>query len=204
MMLMRFNSLNCFEKKEREILALSVQRSFIPLSENATLEEIATRDLEIAQDLAERQADLIIRQSNKDAQDLSDGFLPVDQTAVNLNESFHRFTTLNVDGTQWQFDQTKYNTWLGAKSFSAAQQKFIKRQNDGGAIIAMIAAVNESKTSEQVNAILQDTTMGNIERLLWNGSFVTAKALIQSLPLTIYSQNEIDLVVAEINKSLEE
>lgn len=79
---------------------------------------------------------------------------------------------------QWTLDQ--------------ATQAALQNQNKGATVIARVAAINESKlaaatmSQQTFSALLQDTNVLNIERLLWNGSLVTAKALIQSTDLSAY------------------
>jgi hypothetical protein len=62
----------------------------------------------------------------------------------------------------------------------------LKRQELGNKIIAQVFAVNETKGLDQVGfqAMLENVTLQNIERLLKNGSLRTAKTLIQSLDET--------------------
>lgn len=71
-------------------------------------------------------------------------------------------------------------------------QEGIKRQNLGAQIIAKVFSINESKelTIEQFNAIMSDSTLERIERLLWTGSLRTAKLLIQSLDTIYYTTDE--------------
>lgn len=78
---------------------------------------------------------------------------------------------------------------------SSIEQKVkegLAAQSLGAEIIAKVWAINESKelNAQQFNAILQDQTLQNIERLLWNGSLKTAKLLIQSLDNTYFSNDE--------------
>lgn len=68
----------------------------------------------------------------------------------------------------------------------------LRNQSTGAMIIANVAALNESKlasgamTPQTFTALLADQNVLNIERLLWNGSLVTAKALINSADLSAY------------------
>lgn len=73
-----------------------------------------------------------------------------------------------------------------------AVEKAIQNQSMGATIIANVAALNESKlasgamTQATFTILLADQNVLNIERLLWNGSLVTAKALIQAANLSAY------------------
>jgi hypothetical protein len=92
-------------------------------------------------------------------------------------------------GAQLQLDQ-------------ATNQAMIN-QSTGAFVVARVAAINESKLAAQTmsqqtfNALLADQNVANIERLLWNGSLITAKALIQSVNLSAYyTSDEIAGILA--------
>jgi hypothetical protein len=71
-------------------------------------------------------------------------------------------------------------------------QEGMKRQELGKKVIAAIFAINEVKelSAEQFTAILNDTNLLKIERLLINGSLRTAKLFIQALDNTFYTNEE--------------
>lgn len=81
-------------------------------------------------------------------------------------------------------------------------------QNFGAQLIAKVWALNETKaeannlTQEQFDAILADADLAMIERLLWNGSLKTAKAKIQALSTSYFTQAEKDAFISEINNFL--
>lgn len=79
----------------------------------------------------------------------------------------------------------------------------LKNQSIGATIVATVAATNESKLAAQTmseqtfTTLLADQNVANIERLLWNGSLVTAKSLIQSSNLSAYyTSDEIASILA--------
>jgi hypothetical protein len=79
----------------------------------------------------------------------------------------------------------------------------LKNQSIGASIIANVAATNEMKlaantmSQQTFTALLADQNVLNIERLLWNGSLVTAKALIQATDLSAYyTSDEIATILA--------
>lgn len=67
-----------------------------------------------------------------------------------------------------------------------------KRQELGAEIIAKVYAINESKNIDAItfNALMSDSTIERIERLLWTGSLKTAKVLIQTLDNTYFTPEE--------------
>lgn len=87
-------------------------------------------------------------------------------------------------------------------TLEAKTSEAMNNQSLGAWVIARVAAVNESKlsagsmTQQQFMALLADQNMANIERLLWNGSLVTAKAMISALDHTYYSAPEIASILA--------
>jgi len=86
-----------------------------------------------------------------------------------------------------------------------AVAKAMSDQDTGARIVANVAAINEqmlgagTMTQGQFNALLADSTISNIERLLWNGSLVTAKALINANLSDLeqyYSTDQINQILA--------
>lgn len=67
-----------------------------------------------------------------------------------------------------------------------------KRQSIGAEVIAKVYSINESKqiTPEQFSAIMADSNLERIERLLWTGSLKTAKLMIQALDNTYFTNEE--------------
>lgn len=116
----------------------------------------------------------------------------------------------------WIAQQVSNNGWGApgtysiAKTDATADYNFrqsvlaaIKNQNTGSFIIATVSAINESKlaagtmTMQTFQALLADQNVANIERSCWNGSLVTAKALIQTTNLSAYyTQDEINKILA--------
>ncbi len=76
-------------------------------------------------------------------------------------------------------------------TLQAAIAKGLRAQQVGAQVIAAVYAYNEANlasgalTTAQFTAMLGDTTIGNIERLLSNGSLATALALTQSYNATL-------------------
>jgi hypothetical protein len=82
----------------------------------------------------------------------------------------------------------------------------LKAQTFGAELIAMIWSINESKqlTSEQFEQQMQNQTLANIERCLWNGAIVTARMLIALPEVQVYfSAQEIIDVLAKIDEFLQ-
>ena len=86
---------------------------------------------------------------------------------------------------------------------AAAVQVALTNQSKGAIIIANVSALNESKlqagtmTQQTFTALLADQNLLNIERLLWNGSLVTAKALTQAANLSAYyTTDEVNSIIA--------
>lgn len=67
-----------------------------------------------------------------------------------------------------------------------------QRQELGAEVIAKVYSINESKqiTPEQFSAIMADSNLERIERLLWTGSLKTAKLMIQALDNTYFTNEE--------------
>lgn len=95
-------------------------------------------------------------------------------------------------------------------ALQASIQKGLQCQNFGATIIAQVYAYNEANltsgalTTNQFNAMLADSTMANIERLLSNGSLNTALALINSYTTTLetyFSSAQVSAIVAAITNS---
>lgn len=80
--------------------------------------------------------------------------------------------------------------------------------NVGVAIIAKVRTINKLKLRNTIwdaatfNALLINPTMANIERACWNGSLSTAKALVQSLDNTYYTNEEKQIIIDMINAHL--
>ena len=102
--------------------------------------------------------------------------------------------------------QTDVTAQLAAQ---ALVQKGMQAQQVGAQIIAQVYALNEqniaagSLTAAQLTAMLSDTSLAQIERLLWNGSLATALAMIQAsttLP-NYFSSAQIAQIKAAITAS---
>lgn len=72
-----------------------------------------------------------------------------------------------------------------------------QRQELGAEIIAKVYSINESKqiTPEQFSAIMVDSNLERIERMLWTGSLKTAKLMIQALDNTYFTADEIQSIL---------
>ena len=89
-------------------------------------------------------------------------------------------------------------------------EKGLKAQEQGAQIIAQIYAINEANmssgtlTNAHFAAMLADTNLANIERLLWSGSLVTALALINALPSPnpYFSSANIASIVAALTAAV--
>jgi hypothetical protein len=75
----------------------------------------------------------------------------------------------------------------------------------GVTIITKVGTLNKKKLKNaewdaaKFNSLLVNPTMANIERACWNGSLKTAKALIQSLDNTYYTESEKAEIIALID-----
>lgn len=78
------------------------------------------------------------------------------------------------------------------------------RRLAGEGICDKIFAINMSKnlTQQQFQALLQNPTLGAVERLLKNGSLATAKALIESMDETYYTGPEKASIISDIDLAL--
>jgi hypothetical protein len=85
-------------------------------------------------------------------------------------------------------------------------QKGLKAQQDGATVIAAVYAINDPKLASgamslsDFQAMLSDTTLQQIERLLKNGSIGTAKAMISSIAstTTYFTSDEINQILGLI------
>jgi hypothetical protein len=90
---------------------------------------------------------------------------------------------------------------------AALKAESVEAINLGADLIADIRTLNKKKlldgslTSEQFTALLQDATAAAIERALWNGSFQTAKTLIQGFS-GYYSSGDKTPLIAKIDAFL--
>jgi hypothetical protein len=89
--------------------------------------------------------------------------------------------------------------------FEALWFKCEKRQAYGAKLVAFVFAVNQAKfeagtlDAEKFQAFLSNSTLTLIERLLFNGSLDSAKALIQSLDTTYFSAGEKAQFIAKLD-----
>jgi len=79
-----------------------------------------------------------------------------------------------------------------------------KRREAGGAITDKVFAINMSKnlSPQAFQALLQNTTLQAVERLLRSGSLTTAKSLIQGMDETYYTTQEKNSIIADIDLAL--
>ena len=80
-----------------------------------------------------------------------------------------------------------------------------KRREAGEAITDKVFAINMSKnlSPQAFQALLQNPTLGAVERLLKNGSLTTAKSLVQGMDETYYTAQEKASIIADIDLALE-
>lgn len=86
---------------------------------------------------------------------------------------------------------------------SAEIQKALKCQSVGCEVLAMVKVINlkKSLSDEQLMAALTDPTLTMIERLLWLGSLVKARALIQGYSGAHFSSEDIAQLLEIIDSS---
>ena len=67
-----------------------------------------------------------------------------------------------------------------------------KRQELGAEVIAKVYSINEAKniSAETFAALIADSNIERIERMLWTGSLKTAKLMIQALDNTYFTNEE--------------
>lgn len=125
-----------------------------------------------------------------------------------LSKSTGTETSANVLYYIFPADYTIVQTDISAQ---VAQQEAIAKglaaQQVGAQAIAQVYAINDAKfaagtlNAQDFQAILADTTLQMIERLLWSGSLSTAKSLIQTLNSPYFSSDDIASVVAILDAS---
>lgn len=78
------------------------------------------------------------------------------------------------------------------------------RRQAGEGVMDKVFAINMSKnlSPQQFQALLQNPTLGAVERLLKNGSLATAKALIESMAETYYTGPEKASIISDIDLAL--
>ena len=78
------------------------------------------------------------------------------------------------------------------------------RRQAGEGVMDKVFAINMSKnlSPQQFQALLQNPTLGAVERLLKNGSLATAKALIESMDETYYTGPEKASIISDIDLAL--
>lgn len=114
------------------------------------------------------------------------------------------------DITQYHFP-VEYTITQTDVTAQVAQQTLLSRglqaQAVGATAVAQVYALNEAKftagtlTTQDFQVILADATLQMIERLLWNGSLATAKAMIQAYNSPYFTADDIASVVAIIDNS---
>lgn len=85
-----------------------------------------------------------------------------------------------------------------------ALYKGLASQNVGSQVVAMVYAINESKSisSAAMQELLSDPQIATIERLLWAGALATARDLILSLDSTYFTETEKGSIVSFIDSFL--
>lgn len=75
--------------------------------------------------------------------------------------------------------------------------KGMQAQNFGAQVVAAVYALNEgaSISQAQLEAMMADATLATVERLLWNGSLATARALIAGMPNTFFTADQITSIL---------
>jgi ethanolamine utilization protein EutP (predicted NTPase) len=104
---------------------------------------------------------------------------------------------------EYTVEQSDISAELSAQAELA---KALYAQQLGSQIVARVFSVNESSsiTQAQLLAILADADIALIERLCWNGSLVTARAKIASLPNTFFTAAQIAGVLSLVDSYIEE
>lgn len=93
------------------------------------------------------------------------------------------------------------------KQFQADEAKGLLNQRIGQTVLAKIYAINAQKTrmnllsAEQLSAMLSDSTLKNVERLLLNGSLASAVALIQAMPDQYFNAENKQMILDYINNT---
>lgn len=93
------------------------------------------------------------------------------------------------------------------KQFQKDEQKGLRNQEIGKIVLAKIYAINAKKTrmnllsSEQLSAMLSDSTLKNVERLLLNGSLASAVSLIQAMPDQYFNAENKQMILDYINNT---
>lgn len=77
-------------------------------------------------------------------------------------------------------------------------------QEFGAKLLADIAEINSSKnyTAIQFSQLMQDQDLATIERLIWSGSLILAKTMIENYSGSWYSESEKTLIINKINNYL--
>lgn len=138
--------------------------------------------------------------------------LDIDGTTPNLALAASTGTTtdafgITVNTYTFNADYTIASVDITAQAaIQTAVQKGILAQNCGAQVVAMVYAYNDinmasgALTSATFNAMLLDTTVSNIERLLWNGALATALTQIQGYAYltTYFSADQITSMATAI------
>lgn len=83
-----------------------------------------------------------------------------------------------------------------------------KNQDFGASVIAQVYGINQAKILDgtfdntTLQALLTNATLAQVERFLFNGSIETAKALIQTLDNTFYTNDEKAFIIGLIDEYL--
>lgn len=87
---------------------------------------------------------------------------------------------------------------------NALKAKSIEAIGIGASILAHIRHINVKKnmTDQQFLAMIADTDLAFIERLLWLGSFETAKLFIQAYAGSHFTQAEKDSIIALVDEAV--
>jgi hypothetical protein len=142
-----------------------------------------------------------------------DGSTPDLTKATNITyQPPNEYSTTQVIATvtmpaQYSITQTDITAQVAAQ---ALVQKGLQAQQLGAQVVAQVYAFNEQNltagtlTSANFTAMLADTSLANIERLLWNGSLATALSLMQASTTlsTYFSPTQISAIEAMITTFL--
>jgi hypothetical protein len=137
----------------------------------------------------------------------TDGSIPDLSKALSTQTSTDQFgQTIHSYTMPAQFTITSLDI-TAQLAAQASLQKGLEAQSVGAMAVAQVYVLNEAKfaagtlTTQDFQTILADTTLQTIERLLWNGSLATAKAMIQAYSSPYFSADDIASVVAILDNS---
>lgn len=145
--------------------------------------------------------------------DESGNVVDVDGSTPNLSLATSTNTATDTNGVtvntyNMPADYTITLTDISAQILTEQMiQKGLQAQQIGATCMAQVYAINEAKlaagtiTTANFEAILADTTLQQIERMLWNGSLASALAMLNTYTSPYYTFSDIATVTAIITNS---